>query len=137
VGAVGLCNVVLARALVVKAAPVLWIVRRFLPLPAGVESSAPGPPYSLSYHHLGLICAAIASMWMGIPIRKKDLAGGGRGGADGRRPPQCITKSYCKEVRVRGLWCDSGLASRSGRNIGWWLLYFLLLYALAALAVRV
>ena len=58
VGAVGLCNVVLARALVVKAAPVLWIVRRFLPLSAGVENSAPGSPYSLSYHHLGLICAA-------------------------------------------------------------------------------
>ena len=49
---------VLARALVVKAAPVLWIVRRFLPLSAGVEGSAPGSPYLLSYHHLGLICAA-------------------------------------------------------------------------------
>ena len=45
---------VLARALVVKAAPVLWIVRHFLPLSAGVEISAPGPPYLLSYHHLGL-----------------------------------------------------------------------------------
>ena len=51
-------NVVLARALVVKAAPVLWIVRRFLPLSAGVEISAPGSPYLLSYRHLGLICAA-------------------------------------------------------------------------------
>jgi hypothetical protein len=32
---------VLARALIVKASPVLWIVRRFLPLSAVVEGSAP------------------------------------------------------------------------------------------------